>query len=405
MEKTGDSFSILGYGTMRLPEKNGRIDEERATAQIRHAINSGVNFIDTAFPYHLGACEPFLGRALAGGFRECVKLSTKLPPWSVHTREDMDTILNSQLKRLRTDRIEYYLVHSLDGISWKKMKRLGVLPFLDQAIADGRILHAGFSFHGDLPSFKEIVDAYDWDFCLIQYNFLDEENQAGTEGMRYAADKGMGIMVMEPLRGGNLSKKPPRQVHAIWDGAPASHTPAEWALRWVWNHPEVTLLLSGMNDEAHIEENLRIAGEALPSSLLDEELSLIEQARDAYRGLMRVNCTGCRYCVPCPAGVDIPLCFEFYNNRHVFGEGLSASLYYAIRLSDISNEEPSFASQCTACGKCLEHCPQHLEIPSLLEDVVRDFEGPKLKPTVFFAKSMLRFQKWRATRKAGDLRG
>ena len=261
MGKTGDRLSILGYGTMRLPEKNGRIDEARAARQIRHAIDSGVNFVDTAFPYHLGGSEPFLGRALADGYRERVKLCTKLPPWSVRTRGDMDAILNSQLKRLRTGHIDYYLVHSLDGTNWKKMLKLGVLSFLDQAKEDGRIIHAGFSFHGDIASFKKIVDAYDWDVCLIQYNYLDEHNQAGTEGMRYAAEKGMGVMVMEPLRGGNLSKRPPRRIQEIWDGAPVRRSPAEWALRWVWNHPEVTLLLSGMNDEAHIAENLRIADE------------------------------------------------------------------------------------------------------------------------------------------------
>jgi predicted aldo/keto reductase-like oxidoreductase len=401
MGKTGDRLSILGYGTMRLPEKNGRIDEARAARQIRHAIDSGVNFVDTAFPYHLGGSEPFLGRALADGYRERVKLCTKLPPWSVRTRGDMDAILNSQLKRLRTGHIDYYLVHSLDGTNWKKMLKLGVLSFLDQAKEDGRIIHAGFSFHGDIASFKKIVDAYDWDVCLIQYNYLDEHNQAGTEGMRYAAEKGMGVMVMEPLRGGNLSKRPPRRIQEIWDGAPVRRSPAEWALRWVWNHPEVTLLLSGMNDEAHIAENLRIADESEPNSLTAEELSTVEKARDAYRELMRVNCTGCRYCVPCPAGVDIPLCFEMYNNRRVFGEGRSASLYYAIRLSDISNETPSFASQCTRCGKCLRHCPQHLPIPDLLDEVVREFEGPTLAPMVWFSRNYLKFQKWRETRKAG----
>lgn len=398
MKKTGDRLSVLGFGTMRLPEKAGRIDEGRATALIRSAIDQGVNFIDTAFPYHLGTSEPFLGKALGDGYRERVKLCTKLPPWSVRTREDMDRILDSQLRRLRTDHIDYYLVHSLDGINWQRMRDLGVLSFLDAAKEDGRIVNTGFSFHGDLPSFKEIIDAYDWDACLIQYNYLDERNQAGTEGMRYAAGKGVGIMVMEPLRGGNLARRPPRAVRDIWHAAPVSRTPAEWALRWVWDHPEVTLLLSGMNDEEHLAENLRIADDATPSSLTEAERGCIARARDAYRSLMKVDCTGCRYCMPCPAHVNIPLCFELYNNKHVFGEARSAGFYYAIRLSDIANNQASFASQCTRCGKCLRHCPQHLDIPTLLEGVAREFEGPLLRPKAWGAKRYMAFQKWRATR-------
>lgn len=396
MEKTGDDLSILGYGCMRLPERRGRIDEERATRQVRSAIDRGVNYLDTAFPYHMGASEPFLGRALAGGYRERVKLATKLPPWSVKTREDMDRILAAQLGKLKTDHIDYYLVHGLNGRIWEKVKRLGVLEFLDRAKGDGRVLHAGFSFHGKKDEFRDIVDDYDWEFCQIQYNFLDEDHQAGREGLKYAAGKGLGVIVMEPLRGGNLARKVPPEVRAIWNEADIRRTPAEWALRWVWNHPDVTVVLSGMNDEEHIEENLRIADEAYPESLSAKELELVSRVADAYRRLMKAGCTGCGYCMPCPSGVDIPFCFEAYNNIHLFGESRSsARRLYLARVTDVMGQgKVSYASLCTRCGKCLEKCPQELSIPDLLEDVASEFEGPGLTAMVWFARRFLSFQRW-----------
>jgi len=230
---------------MRLPQKRGRIDEKRAIKQVHYAIDQGVNYIDTAVMYHMGGSEPFLGRALAGGYREKVRLATKLPPGLIKTREEMDKVLGAQMKRLKTDFIDYYLLHGLNGESWNKIKELGACEFLDKAKADQRIRFAGFSFHGDREAFKEIVDAYDWDFCQIQYNYLDVQNQAGTEGLEYAAGKGLGMIIMEPLRGGNLTGRIPPEVQAIWDEAEVKRTPAEWALRWIWNHPGVTVVLSG----------------------------------------------------------------------------------------------------------------------------------------------------------------
>jgi predicted aldo/keto reductase-like oxidoreductase len=244
---------------------------------------------------------------------------------------------------------------------------------LDRAKKDGRILHTGFSFHGDKDNFKEIVDAYDWDVCQIQYNFLDEENQAGTEGLAYAAARGLGVIVMEPLRGGNLARKVPPEVQAIWDEADVKRTPAEWALRWVWNRPEVSVVLSGMNEESHVEENLRIADEAYPDSLTAKELELVSRVEKTYRTLMKMECTGCGYCQPCPEGVDIPACFEIYNNKHLFGDK-RADLSYNIRLSGVSGK-PSKASLCTECGACEELCPQHIPIPELLKDVAAEFES------------------------------
>jgi predicted aldo/keto reductase-like oxidoreductase len=400
MKKTGDELSILGFGCMRLPEKKGRIDEERATKQILYAIDHGVNYVDTAMPYHMGASEPFLGRALAGGYRDRVRLATKLPPWSVKRREDMDRLLDAQLDRLKADRIDYYLVHGLVRESWKKMQNLAIREFLDKAKEDGRISHRGFSFHGDKETFKEIVDAYDWEFCQIQYNFLDEQNQAGTEGLEYASAKGLGVVVMEPLRGGNLAGRIPPEVQVVWDGAEVKRTPAEWALRWVWNRPEVTVVLSGMNEERHIEENLRIASEAQPESLTDEELQLVSRVAETYRELMKAGCTGCRYCMPCPAGVDIPTCFELYNDMVMFGDVRSARLNYLVRLGGVMSEESSCASLCTNCQKCIEACPQNLPIPELLQDVAREFEGPRLKLMLWFAKGILAIQKWGVLRKA-----
>jgi len=333
MPKTGDELSILGFGCMRLPVKaDFLIDEERATRQLRYAIDHGVNYVDTAWPYHMGQSEPFVGRALADGYREKVRIATKLPSWLIESREDMDKYLNAQLEKLRTDHIDYYLVHALVGDLWDKVEGLGIADFLNRAKADGRIRNAGFSFHGAGEDFARIVDAYPWDFCQIQYNFLDQKNQAGTKGLEYAAKKGLGVVIMEPLRGGNLTRNVPAAVQAIWDEAETKRTPAEWALRWIWNHPEVTVVLSGMSEEAHIDENLRIASEALPRSLTKEELSLITRVETKYRDILKVGCTGCRYCMPCPSGVNIPLCFEEYNNLYLVPNAEEEKFMYAARV-------------------------------------------------------------------------
>ena len=401
VKKTGDKLSVLGFGCMRLPQKRGRIDEKRATRQIRSAIDQGVNYIDTAMPYHMGSSEPFLGRALADGYREKIRLATKLPPGLVNTRADMDRLLSAQLDMLQTDRIDYYLLHGLDRDSWNKMKQLGACEFMDKAKADGRIRYGGFSFHADIEVFREIVDAYDWEVCLIQYNYLDEHNQAGTEGLKYAAGKDLGVIVMEPLRGGNLAGKVPASVQAIWDEAEVKRSPAEWALRWVWNHPEVTTVLSGMNREDHIEENLRIAGEGHAESLSTKELELVSRAAETYQGLMKVGCTGCRYCVPCPSGVDIPGCFEIYNNMHLFGEKSVARVLYLLRLGGLENSgAPSYASLCEKCGTCEEACPQDLPIQALLQDVVGDLEGRGSRLLGRAVGAFFGIVRWRAYRRA-----
>jgi hypothetical protein len=401
MKTTGDELSILGYGLMRLPLKGRKIDEVRATAQLRHAIDQGVNYVDTAMPYHMGASEPFLGKALGDGYRERVKVATKLPPWSVKEPADMDRLLNLQLDFINTDHIDYYLVHSLSGASWQTMYDMGVIDFLERAKKDGRVTNVGFSFHGDIDAFRVIVDAYDWSFCQIQYNFLDENNQAGTEGLEYAAAKELGIIVMEPLRGGNLCGKIPAPAQQIWDEAAEQRSPAEWALRWIWNRPEVTLLLSGMNEEAHIDENIRIAGEGLPHTLTGDELALVDRVKEVYRGLTKADCTGCRYCMPCKHGVKIPECFEVYNHRYMFDNAREGKFLYMMRVGALfSGEEPAYASKCEECGECEEACPQGLPIQDLMKDISGEFEGTGMKVLAWVIKRIMAIQRWGTMRKA-----
>lgn len=378
MPKNGDKLSALGFGCMRLPMQDGKVDEARAIAQIRSAIDGGVNYVDTAWPYHHGESEIVLGKALRDGYREKVKVATKLPSWLVQDRADMDRYLNAQLERLGVECIDYYLVHALDGPLWDTVHGLGVLEFLETAKADGRIANAGFSFHGLAEDFKRIIDAHPWVFCQIQYNYLDETYQAGVEGLRYAAGKDIGVIIMEPLRGGNLGLiTAPPAVQAIWDESPVRRTPVEWALRWIWNQPEVTVVLSGMNEEAHIAENLAIAGSAQAGSLTPSDLELVARASAKYRELMKVRCTGCGYCMPCPMGVAIPMCFETYNKMHMFGNIAEGKFMYALRMSgEIGGEGPGYASQCVACGQCVENCPQHIAIPEVLAELAAELEGP-----------------------------
>ena len=386
-----ERLSALGFGAMRLPLKEKRIDEERATRLIRDAIDAGINYIDTAMPYHNGESESFLGRALGDGYREKVYLATKLPPWSVQTREDMDRLLAIQLAKLQTDFIDYYLLHSLTLKSWERMRDAGVVEFLEEAKAKGLIRHIGFSFHDNAEAFREIVDAYPWEFCQIQYNILDEYHQAGTAGLEYAAARGLGVIIMEPLRGGHLARDVPEEVRSIEAEATVPRSPAEWALRWVWNHPAVTVVLSGMNGEAQVKENIRTAEDALPGSLSEDELSMMARVRDVYRAGMLVGCTGCGYCMPCPFGVDIPGCFDLYNDYGLFGRE-PAFHYYIGQMGGIMDKE-SYAGLCRQCGQCVKKCPQHLPIPDLLQDVSRTFEGPAfvmLRPAMKHLKGLYR---------------
>lgn len=392
MPKIDETLSVLGFGCMRLPtNQDGSIARKRAINQIRYGIDHGINYLDTAWPYHGGQSEPLVGEALEGGYRDKVNIATKLPSWMVKDRADMDVYLDKQLKLLQTDCIDFYLIHNLNGIMWEGLKGKEVLDFIDRAKASGKIKYAGFSFHGHVADFKTIVDDYDWEFCQIQYNYLDEFHQAGREGLEYAAAQNLGLIIMEGLRGGNLGiPEPPSEIAALWDSAEKKRTPVEWALRWIWDHPEVAVVLSGMNEESHIEENLIIAGEAVPGSLDEREKDIVHQVSATYKKLMKVNCTGCEYCKPCPEGVNIPAAFEVFNKLHLFKNVAEAKFMYAIRCSGIfSGGEVEFASRCVQCGECIEKCPQQIDIPTVLDEVVLDLEDEKLDKRLATARKML----------------
>lgn len=321
-----------------------------------YAIDHGVNYLDTAYPYHGGNSEKFLGRMLKGGYREKVRLATKLPSWLIESPKDFDRYLNEQLERLQTEHIDFYLLHGLNRERWHKLRDLDVLRWAEGAMDDGRIGHLGFSFHDDCQIFKEIIDAYDgWTFCQIQYNYMDVEEQAGTRGLKYAASKGLAVVVMEPIRGGRLVNPPP-PIQELWDSAPKKRTPADWALQWVWNHPEVSVVLSGMSTMDQVKENIASAEASGPNTLTEEELALIAQVREKYRELCPIPCTKCEYCMPCPNGVNIPRNFEIFNEGVMYNRIEDARRMY----EGLPEEEQ--ASACVQCRQCEELCPQQIPI-------------------------------------------
>lgn len=368
--KTGARVSALGFGAMRLPThgKEADVDEPRAVQLIRHAIDRGVNYVDTGYPYHGGHGEAVVGKALRDGYRQKVHLATKLPIWSVERREDCDRIFQEQLARLQTDRIDFYLLHCLQRKWWGRLRQLGVLEWAEEARAAGRFTHFGFSFHDRCDALVEILDSYDWSFCQIQYNYLCEEAQAGTAGLRHAAARGLGVIVMEPLFGGALAN-PPLSVQAIWEGSRRNRRPVPTALRWLWNKPEVSLVLSGMSALEQVEENVEVAQRACVGCLEPDEAELVARVEQEYRRLSPVPCTRCGYCAPCPNGVDIPLNFELYNQATVL-QGNSVLLCRNLYLS---LPEAQRAAACLECGTCEDRCPQRIEIGKTLARVREQF--------------------------------
>ena len=359
--------SALGFGAMRLPVLNGnqgQVDEAQVIKMIRYAVDHGVNYIDSAYGYHRGNSEIVIGKALQDGYREKMRIATKLPCHDANSPKDFDRILNDQLKKLKTDKIDFYLLHHLNRLVWPKMRDMGILKWADNAIADGRIGYFGFSYHDNFETLKEIINAYDnWTVCQIQYNYMDEDVQAGTRGLEYAYKKDLAVVVMEPIKGGRIAV-PPEKVAKIWAQAPVQRTPQEWALRWVWNHPEVSVVLSGMSKFEHVVENVAFAEYSQPHNLTKDELTLIGQVRDTYRSLGPVSCTACGYCTPCPNGVEIPRILEFYNEAILFNDSDRRRRMYT---DHHMLKDEQLADKCIKCEICLEKCPQKLPIPDLLE--------------------------------------
>ncbi|MHB8105932.1 MAG: aldo/keto reductase [Candidatus Cryosericum sp.] len=361
--------SALGFGTMRLPtigEDPSAIDEQQAITMLRTGIDGGINYVDTAYPYHGGKSETLVGKALQEGYRAKVHLATKMPSWLIESQADMTRIFEEQLQRMQTDHVELYLLHALNAERWHKLRDAGVLEWAQERIREGRIGHLGFSFHDSNAAFREIIDAWqEWTFCQIQYNFLDEETQAGTDGLHYAASRGLAIVVMEPLRGGKLAV-PNAEISAMWSSASTRRSAAEWALDWVWNHPEVSLLLSGMSTLTQVQQNLDAAGRSEAGMLAPGELDLIASVRDAYDALVRVPCTACSYCMPCPQGVNIPGMFQLVNEGSMFESWDTQRKRYAQMKS-----EGSSAESCIRCGACEDKCPQHIAIRDELAGVAK----------------------------------
>ena len=356
--RTGWDVSALGFGCMRLPTRGGpaEIDEPLAIGMIRRGIDAGVNYIDTAWPYHGGTSEVLVGKALRDGYRGKVKLATKLPLWQLTKVAECDRIFDEQLAKLQTDRIDCYLLHALGRQSWDKVRRLGVLEWAARQKARGRIGWIGFSFHDEFPVFQEIIDGWDdWTFCQIQYNYMNETTQAGTKSLKLAAERGLAVVVMEPLLGGSLAYPPPA-VRGLWDAAGQKRSPAEWALQWLWDKPEVSVVLSGMTAMDQVEENLAAVDRSRVGMLTKGDAELVAHVAEVYTSLRPVPCTQCRYCMPCPSGVDIPRNLDLYNNMVMYNWPHTARGSYSFM------KETERASACTACLQCEEKCPQQIVV-------------------------------------------
>ena len=366
--RNGAQLSALGFGCMRFTRRGGGIDQEKANRELKRALDLGVNYFDTAWAYP--GSEEALGRFIQEyGCRDQLNIATKLPQYRVKKPEDFDAFFDEELRRLQTDHVDYYLMHMMnDAQSFERLCALGLKEWVAKRRAAGQIRNIGFSFHGGTLQFKALIDAWDWDFCQIQLNYMDERSQAGVEGLEYAASRGLPVVIMEPLRGGKLVNMLPEGAKKAMQESGRDWSPAEWGLRWLYNQPEVTVVLSGMNSLEMVEANCRTASQAQAGSLTEADLETLEKVKRAIREKEKVGCTGCRYCMPCPKGVDIPGTFRSYNT--MYAESKLAGRTQFIQTVGLTRE-PAFASQCIRCGKCEQHCPQSIPIRDKLREADR----------------------------------
>lgn len=369
-DRYGNKLSILGYGCMRFSQKLGRIDLAKAEKEIMAAYRGGVNYYDTAYIYP--GSEAALGKILEkNNIRDKVNIATKLPHYMMKKPGDMEKYFSEELKRLRTDHVDYYLMHMLTDVrTWERLQGLGILDWLREKKESGAIGQVGFSYHGNSDAFCQLLDAYDWDFCQIQYNYMDEHSQAGRTGLKYAAKKGIPVIIMEPLRGGRLINNLPPRARKLFSIYPEKKSPAEWAFLWLWDQPEVTCVLSGMNSMDMVQENVAAASGAEPLGKRDRVL--LKKVAQAINAKMKVPCTGCRYCMPCPQHVDIPGTFAAYNRKYTDGT-FTALTEYA--MCTLMRKDTTSASKCIQCGKCEKHCPQSIPIRQELQNAVKELEG------------------------------
>ena len=375
-DKYGNQISVLGYGCMRFTKTTGKIDIDKAEKELMAAYEMGVNYYDTAYIYT--GSEAAIGKIFEkNGIREKINIATKLPHYLMHSMESIEKCFQEELSRLRTTYIDYYLMHMLNDVkTWEKLVDMGILEWISEKKKNGSIRQIGFSYHGNSDMFCQVVDAYDWDFCQIQYNYLDEHAQAGRAGLQHAAAKGIPVIIMEPLRGGKLVSNLPEKAKNLFAKHPKQYSPAEWAFRWLWDQPEVTCVLSGMNSMEMLQENIRVASECEIGEFTQEDRKLLAQVVEAINSKMKVGCTGCGYCMPCPMNVDIPGTFAAYNVSSV--DGKMEAMYEYLRSTTFRKNATS-ASNCIGCGKCEKHCPQGIEIRKELKNAQKVLEGPIYK--------------------------